>query len=139
MNKKKIFLDACALMDFFADRKNADAIEAVLALAETDKLDCFTSSNVICTLAYLFERHKVLPNKEIPKAIASICDIVQVLSVGQKEIDWAVGNSAGDFEDAVECACADTVCDIIITDNVKDFKISKIQVVTPDTFMTLFL
>lgn len=134
MREKKIFLDACVLMDFFAGRNNCDAVEAILSLAERKKLECFTSGNIICTLAFLFEKYKVMPKKEIPKVISSLLDVVQILPVGKKEIDWAVENSSGDFEDAVECACAAPICDIIITDNIEDFKISEIQVSTPEAF-----
>lgn len=133
----KVFLDCCALMDFFQGRENGEQIETILAIAQEGRLSCYTSSVIICTLAYLFEKYKLAPKKEIPDIIKSLTDIVTVLPVTSDEISSAIVRSTGDFEDAVECACAERVCDCIVTDNTKDFAtISSIGIYSPEEFVS---
>jgi len=120
-------------MDFFQGRKNGEYIETILAIAQEGGLNCYTSSVIICTLAYLFEKYKIAPKKEIPNIIKSITDIVSILPITSEDISSAIVRSVGDFEDAVECACAERFCDCIVTDNTKDFAaISSIKVYSPE-------
>jgi len=99
-------------------------------------LNCCTSSVIICTLAYLFEKYKLAAKREIPDIIKSLTDIVTVLPVSSDDISSAIARSAGDFEDAVECACAERFCDCIVTDNTKDFAaISVIGIYSPEEFV----
>jgi len=122
-------------MDFFQGRENGEYIETILAMAQEGHLNCYTSGVVICTLAYLFEKYKVVAKKEIPDIIKFLTDIVTVLPVTSDDISSAIARFAGDFEDAVECACAESICDCIVTDNVKDFvAISSIGVYSPKEF-----
>jgi len=131
----KVFLDCCALMDFFLGRESGDHIETILAIAQEGRLKCYTSSVIVCTLAYLFEKYKLASKKEIPDILKSLTDIVTVLPVTSDDISSAIVRSAGDFEDAVECACAERYCDCIVTDNTKDFAaISAIEIYSPEEF-----
>jgi len=131
----KVFLDCCALMDFFQGRENGEHVETILAIAQEGHLSCYTSSVVVCTLAYLFEKYKVASKKEIPNIIKSLTDIVTVLPVTSDDISSAIVRSTGDFEDAVECACAERFCDCIVTDNTKDFAaICSIGIFSPKDF-----
>jgi len=123
-------------MDFFQGRENGEHIETILAMAQEKRLNCCTSSVIICTLAYLFEKYKLAAKREIPDIIKSLTDIVTVLPVSSDDISSAIARSAGDFEDAVECACAERFCDCIVTDNTKDFAaISVIGIYSPEEFV----
>lgn len=136
----KVFLDCCAFMDFFQGRENGEHIETILALAQEGRLNCYTSSVIICTLSYLFEKYKLAAKKEIPDILKSLTDIVTVLPVTSDDISSAIGRSVGDFEDAVECSCAERFCDCIVTDNTKDFaSISVIRIYSPEEFETCFV
>jgi len=132
----KVFLDCCAIMDFFRGRENGEHVESILASAQEGGLACYTSSVVICTLAYLFEKYKLASKKEIPVILKALTDIVTVLPVTSDDISSAIVRSAGDFEDAVQCVCAERFCDCIVTDNTKDFAaISSIGVYLPEEFV----
>lgn len=128
---KKYFVDGCILMNYFMGRSGCEYAEMVLALSQQGKIECFTSSLVICTTAYLFEKYKVFAKKEIPNVINSLIDIVKVLPVTDKHISEAVYKSGIDFEDNVQISCAEEFCDAIITDNIKDFKNTTLPVQTP--------
>ena len=134
--KIKAFVDCCVLMDYFQGREGSEDAESILALAEKGAIECHTSSVIICTLAYLFEKHKVTSRTEIPQIIKSLTEIVSILSVNDDDISYAIDNSKGDFEDAVEISCANKVCDCIITNNISHFKkISSLPVFSPGDFL----
>lgn len=135
---ENVFLDGCVLMDFFENRTGADLAETILALGEKSKISCNTSSVLICTLAYLFEKEKIFPKKEISKVISSLIENVNVLSVNEKHIQSAIEKEGSDFEDKVQTACAEEFCDCIITVNRKHFKDSAIPVYSPEEFLTVF-
>ena len=132
---EKIFLDGCVLMDFFENRTGANYVESILALGERKEISCQTSSVLICTIAYLFEKYKIFPKKEISNVIASLMENVTILPVNKNHIQSAVEKKAIDFEDNVQTACAEEMSDCIITDNKKHFKNSMIPVYTPKEFL----
>ena len=86
-------------------------------------------------IAYLFEKYKIFPKKEISKVIASLMDNVTILPVNENHIQLAIEKEAIDFEDNVQTACAEEMSDCIITDNKKHFKNSNIPVYTPKEFL----
>lgn len=135
---KKVFIDGCVLMDFFENRAGANLAETILALGERAEITCQTSSMLICTLAYLFEKLKIFPKKEISNVISSLADNVTILSVTENHIHLAIEKEGIDFEDNVQTACAEEFSDCIITVNKKHFKSSTIPVYTPKEFLTIF-
>lgn len=134
--KIKAFLDCCVLMDYFQGRERCENAESILALAEKGIIDCYTSSAIICTLAYLFEKYKVTTKKEIPQIIKSLTEIISILPVNGDDISYAIENSKEDFEDAVESSCAGRACDCIITNDISHFKkISSLPIYTASDFL----
>jgi predicted nucleic acid-binding protein len=65
--------------------------------------------------------------------IRELIEILEVLSVTKKTIIDALNADFKDFEDAVQYCAAEMNCiDIIVTRNKSDFKLSAIEVCTPD-------
>lgn len=124
-------------MDYFMGRSGCESAEMVLALSQQGRIECFTSSLVICTTAYLFEKYKVFAKKEIPNVINSLLEVVKVLPVTDRHIGEAVCKSGNDFEDNVQISCAEEFCEAIITDNIKDFTGTSLPVFTPKEVIAL--
>jgi hypothetical protein len=65
--------------------------------------------------------------------------LVSVASVDEKVIELALASSFNDFEDAIQHYCALQVkAKYIITRNIKDFKKSEINVLTPESYLSLY-
>ncbi len=90
----------------------------------------------ISNIAYLFEKFKIVPKKSIPSAMGALSDVLGVLSLGEAQLKAAVAMEHTDFEDSLEMVAAkDGGCDYIITNNVKDYRISAVPALTPAEFL----
>jgi hypothetical protein len=68
--------------------------------------------------------------------ISDLISIFNVLGVDKKLIEDAVKSEILDFEDAVQDSVAfENGLDVIVTRNIKDFKYSKVPVVTPQDYL----
>lgn len=124
-------------MDYFMGRPGAEYAETILALSQKGDIECMTSSVVLCTIAYLFEKYKVFAKKDIPEVIESLREVVKILPVTDEHISSAIDATGNDFEDNVETACAEDFCQVIITRNIKDFKGTKLRVYKPEDLIKI--
>ena len=132
----KAFIDSDVLIDFYQAREGAGLAEAILALSENHKIEGVTSILCISNIAYLFEKFKIVPKKEIPSAMGALSDVLGILSMGESQLKNAVEMDHTDFEDSLEMAAVkDGGCDYIITNNIKDYRISTVPVLTPGEFL----
>lgn len=77
--------------------------------------------------------------EERRKSIKNLCEIFRISNLSAEKIISAIDNEQFlDFEDCLqeECAVAETV-DYIVTRNLADFKLSRVQVIEPDEFLKL--
>lgn len=131
MSKDKVFLDSDVILDLLTERKpHFEPSLELFLMIQKKKILAFTSPVVIANMFYILSRHF---NKE--KAIRSLTKIkklVKVLNCGDDEIERALSSDFKDFEDAIQyfTALAHEM-DIILTRNVKDYKMAKINVSTP--------
>lgn len=133
---KKIFLDSDVILDFLLSRTpfNQD-IAKVLSMGMYGKLDLYTSPLIVANLHYLISKYA--SKKEALTSIEKISKIMTILSLGEKEIMAAVSSKISDFEDAIQNECAvNADMDIILTRNVKDYKQSKLAILTPLELLT---
>ncbi len=130
---KKIFVDTNIIVDLIADRKpfSKHAI-AIFKSAEDRKIELFTSSHSIATTHYLLKKY--VEEKLLREILSTLLDFVQIIPVDQDIIKKSLRSIHKDYEDAIQILCASSVSQIhfIVTRNLKDFKSSEIQVVSPD-------
>ena len=69
-----------------------------------------------------------------------IFEMTEIISVGEKIIGQSLKSDFRDFEDAIQYYCAQTIVgmDGIITRNTKDFKKSRLPVLSPSEALALF-
>ncbi len=133
---KRVLIDTDVILDFFFDRNPfSENAAKVLALCESKKITGFITSVIISNVYYLL-RQKATHEKVIEK-LSLLISILQVLTTDKNTIIQALNSDFKDFEDALQNFSAelDGQIDLIITRNVKDFKTSKIGVLTPGNFI----
>lgn len=132
---RKVFLDTNIIVDLVSDRKpfSKYAIE-IFQKAEEGKVALFTSSHSIATTHYLLKKY--VDEKVLRDVLYNLLEFVSVLAIDLDIVKKGLKSSHKDFEDSIQIFAASTVenLECIITRNVKDFKGSEIQIMTPDEF-----
>jgi predicted nucleic acid-binding protein len=133
---EKVFVDTDICIDLLSGRQpfNASA-EILFSLADVNKLALFVSSLSFSNIDYVLRsQYSGAHSRQI---IARFKTLVNVLSVGSHTIDLAIASEFNDFEDAIQYACAlENNIPVIVTRNHKDFKKSRVLVVSPETFLS---
>ena len=93
----------------------------------------FSGSNI-----YYIAR-KLSNHKNALTAIAKIRSIITILDFTDKEIGESINAGFADFEDGVQYFIAvNNKIEHIITRNIKDFKLAKSTVVSPDSYLKMY-
>jgi predicted nucleic acid-binding protein len=136
---KKLLIDTNIVIDLLAHREPfyEDAAK-LFSLADKKLLKLSVSSLTMANTYYLLQKaNSSLVAKEILRKFKIL---TIVLAMDDKIIDLGLNDSGfGDFEDAVQYYSAiENGQDIIITRNLRDFKTSKIPVLTAGEFLKSF-
>lgn len=132
---KKVFLDTNLLLDFLLDRKPFSRdVAFILNHSLNSDLVLEVASISLLNLNYIVAKAE---NKESAHLKTSkINNLVNVLSIGQKEINQSLLSKFKDFEDGVQNFCAvNNNHSTIVTRNVKDYKFSELSILTPEEFL----
>lgn len=127
---EKIFVDTNIVIDLLAKREPfyKDA-QDLFTLGDKKEVTLQISSLTFANAYYsVVKHHKSVDAK---KYLAKFKVLVDILPLGDKAIELALASDFDDFEDGLQYFVAmDHESDIIITRNKKDFKTSKIPVMT---------
>jgi len=131
----KIFLDSDVLLDLLLDREPyADDIEKLIEISMDSGTELFTSPISICNINYIIGRLET--KKKADSKTKKILELVRIENVGQKVVDDASGSRFKDFEDSIQNFCAvESGHKIIITRNTKDYKESRLSILTPREYL----
>ncbi len=132
---KKIFIDTDIVIDLLAMRepyyKHASRL---FTLADKKKIKLFVSSLTFANINYILSSQK--PLAEVRKLLNRLMVLVKILAVDEKIIDLALNSDFKDFEDAIQYYCAlENKIRIILTRNIKNYRKSKIPVLTAEEFL----
>lgn len=133
----KVFVDTDVCIDLLSGRKPFNqTAEILFSLADNGKIKINVSSLSFANIDYVLRsQYSTTHSRQI---IGKFKTIVNVLSVDSKTIDLAVASDFNDFEDAIQYCCAiENNLAIIITRNIKDYKKATINVLTPETFISV--
>ena len=130
----RIFVDTNIVIDLLAKRQEYEATAETFSLGDKGDLTIIVSSLSFSHLQYILR--KILKDKTLP-ALRDLELIVTIASVDEKVIKLALNDDDfKDFEDAIQYYSAiESESDIIITRNLKDFKKSRIPVMTSSQFI----
>lgn len=130
-----IFVDTNIVIDLLAKRvpfyKEA---QDLFTLSDKKEVQLHISSLTFANAYYAIVRHYKYVDAK--KYLAKFKILVNILSLEDKAIELALASEFNDFEDGLQYFVAmDNNADVIITRNKKDFKSSKIPVMTAGEYL----
>lgn len=131
-----VLVDANIVIDVLQYRSPFDAdARQILTLCAQKKITGILAAHTIPTLFYVMR--KFYDQQLLRKTLANLCNIFMVSATTEQKILNALNNiSFSDFEDSLQEECAlEFQADYIITRNTKDFKNSRIKVLSPPDFI----
>jgi predicted nucleic acid-binding protein len=133
---KKLFIDTTIVIDLLAIREPFyEDVAKLFSLADKNKIKLSVSSLTFANTNYILQKSN--PGSVAKEILRKFKILTVVLSLDDKIIDLSLNdNGFGDFEDAIQYYSAiENNQDIIITRNLRDFKTSKLPVMTASEFI----
>ncbi|MBL9179650.1 MAG: PIN domain-containing protein [Verrucomicrobiaceae bacterium] len=134
----RVFLDTHIVLDVLLNRPGlvADS-EAVILRCEAAGDPMFIAWHGLATAYYLLKRGRSEADAlvEVDKILswAQVADAVDANARSARAMGF------GDFEDALQAACAEScAADMIVTRNITDFSKSQVPAITPQDFLQRF-
>lgn len=134
----KLFIDSDVVIDFFTDREpHANPASELFDLNEKGEVKLYLSAVSINNIYYIVRKY--LGHNKTLGVVEELIDMTEVIGTTKKEIVQALKNNFKDFEDSIQYSSALTIDGIeaIITRNVKDYRNSKIAVLTPLNYLKM--
>lgn len=132
---EKVFVDTNIVIDLLAKREPFyEDAQNLFTLSDKKEIELQISSLTFANAYYsIVKHHKAV---EAKKYLLKFKVLVKILPLDDKAIELALASDFGDFEDGLQYFTAmDYGSDIIITRNKKDFKNSKIPVMTAGEYL----
>ena len=133
---KKLFIDTNIVIDLLSRREPYFLEAATLfSLADKKQISITASSLTIANTSYVLLRQ--MDSRKAKSILRKLRMVVGLLPLNDKIVDLALNDEAmPDFEDALQYFTAlENGQDLIITRNLKDFKGSKLPVMTANQFI----
>jgi predicted nucleic acid-binding protein len=132
---ENVFVDTNIIIDLLAKREPfyKDA-QVLFTLSDKKEIQLYISSLSFANAYYsIVKHHKDIDTK---KYLAKFKVLVKILPLEDKAIELALASDFNEFEDGLQYFIAmENESDIIITRNKKDFKNSKIPVMTAGEYI----
>jgi predicted nucleic acid-binding protein len=133
---KKLFIDTNIVLDLLGKREPFyDAAAKLFSLADRGKVKLYISSLTVANTNYVLSKLK--SKKEARVILLKFKILVVVLELNDKIIELSLNDDDfKDFEDGLQYYTAlENEAEIIITRNLKDFKASKVPVMTASQYL----
>jgi predicted nucleic acid-binding protein len=136
---KQVFMDTNIVIDFLANRQPFAMDAAKLFdLAVNGKVRIFIAAVSYNNIYYIL-RQSMSGNATL-KLLEELADMTEITDVTATVIRESLKTDFKDYEDAIQYHCALSIpnLDFIVTRNTKDFKKSKLAVLTPTEALASF-
>ena len=132
---EKLLIDTNIVIDLLAKRECFfQETQELFTLADEKHLSLFISALTFANTYYIITRE--LNANEARKVMIKFMTLVKILPLENKVLELALSSDFSDFEDAIQYYTAlDNKLTIIITRNKKDFKRSKLPVLTAREYL----
>lgn len=132
---KNLFLDTNIVIDLLEKREPyCYDVVRLFTMSYYKQINLFISPITYSTAAFLLRKHG---SNGVRDLLSNIRQLTRVSSTDEHTVDNAIASQFDDFEDALQYYSAiQANADIIITRNGKDFKNSKIPVMTAGECLT---
>ena len=134
---QKVFIDTNIVIDLLSKRKEFyKPASRLFTLSDNKEIILAISSLTFANTFYLLS--KELDTAKVKGILRKFKLLVKVLPMDDKIIDLSLNSDFKDFEDAIQYFTAiENKFEIIVTRNLKDFKPSKIPVMTANDYLTM--
>ena len=135
-----ILFDRDVILDILFDRKPfSSAAFQILSLCENKDANGYVTPVIISNLYYIIR--KQTSHKNAIEKVQQLLEILDVLDMDKQTVLSAIHSKFNDFEDALQNYAAENYnkVKIIITRNGKDYKNSKLAILTPEMYLTTLL
>ena len=132
-----LFLDTNILIDVLANRAPfVDSAAKLFDLAEKGKVGLFISALSYSNIYYIIKKN--CTHKELISLLRDLEALTETLDVTKEIISKSLSSEFKDFEDSIQyyTALSNKKVSVIVTRNVKDYKASKLSVLTPDEVLS---
>jgi predicted nucleic acid-binding protein len=132
----KILLDTDVILDFFFDRSPfAENAAKILTYCENKKISGYVTPVILSNIYYLLR--KTANHQQVIAHLKMLLTILEIASVNKTIVLKAIHSDFNDFEDALQNFTAENEkgIRIIVTRNFKDYKTSKLSVMTPELYL----
>lgn len=132
----RVLVDTNIVIDLLAKRKGfSDEAAELFSLSDKNMLKLVVSSLTFANTNYVLSNQKTA--KETREILRKFKVLVEIVNLDDKIIELALSNDEfSDFEDGLQYYSAlENNVDIILTRNKKDFKNSKIPVLTAKEYL----
>jgi predicted nucleic acid-binding protein len=132
---KNLLIDTNIIIDLLAKRKDFyQEAQELFTLADENKVNLYISSLTFANTHYVLT--KELNVDEARKVLIKFKLLVKILPLDDKILELALSSDFKDFEDAIQYHTAlENRLEIIITRNKKDFKMSRLPVLTAKEYL----
>jgi predicted nucleic acid-binding protein len=133
---KQVLIDTDVILDFFFDRKPyAEQAAVILTLCDQKKLKGFVTPVILSNVYYLLRQ--TASHQRVTGQLAKLLSLVDVLTMDKRVVTDALTSGFTDFEDALQNSAAvhKGTVDVILTRNIRDYRKSKLAVMTPAQFL----
>lgn len=134
-DKPKVMIDLNIILDVLQRRDPFyKSSAALLAAAETGRIQGYIAAHSVTTLFYL--RQKSKSSAQARAAITNLLQFLHIAAIDQTTIEQSLNLELRDFEDAVQMMSAvQCRADYLITRNVKDYEPALLPVIQPVDFL----
>lgn len=131
-----ILIDSDVILDFFLDREPFhDDASIILSLCERKRINGCVTPIIISNVYYLLR--KVGKQQTVVAKLKDLISFIDIIEMNKKIVIDALNSDFNDFEDALQNYAAQYTNNIstIVTRNIKDYKHSKLNAMTPSDFL----
>jgi len=133
----RVYIDTNIYLNSILNRDKEISKKVFNFLAGVD-VEVYLNDISIINIHYIIR--KSLDRKSVIGELRTIQKENYLVSVDEQIIENSLDSEFKDFEDAIQYFCAKKVdAELIITDNIKDFKLSDIHVITAIDFLEKYI
>lgn len=133
---KSILIDSDVILDFFLDREPfCEDASIIISLCERKRISGYVTPVIISNLYYLLR--KVGKRETVVSKLKDLISFIDIVDMNREVVIHALNSAFNDFEDALQNYAARYSNNIstIITRNIKDYKHSELNVMTPSEYL----
>ena len=131
----KVLIDTNVILDVLCSRNDfLEASSLVWKYCETNRIEGYISAVSVPNIVYILR--KELSPERTKQVIEQLFLVFRVADLKAEDLKKAAAMQVPDFEDALQMVCAlRTNADLIITRNIRDFRLSKVTAIKPSELL----